>query len=438
MDDIFLVEIRLARTKWRVSEMSFGIADSFHVKQHMERHPHITLFGPLVLKNGYGSRTLLAAVGRVARQSPPVPYLIDGFEQREGMHGSVIAFPVLPSDSLRYLTSRIAEELSVISVSQNAWDEHPEKKWFHVTIANRLTQKKASEIFTALTSPVPAAGPRHIPPRGIGPGILSALSRIVPFRKQPVAFLPPLIDDAGLRITVMKGQQILAEYDLVRRRWIMNAELKDIRSWQETISWYRRQAGFEVVRPAGPSGEEIFVIADLHFGHANIIRYCSRPFLFSDVRVMDEVLTRNWNCTVGPGNQVYVLGDLRYGSQAPPARQYLKNLQGSVTFIRGNHDSRELGAVPSAVLEYDGFRFLLVHDPADATDGFDGWVIHGHHHNNDLRSFPFVNIAGRRINVSAEVTGYVPVALGELCAIIRSRLATGSNEPILLRYPCVR
>jgi calcineurin-like phosphoesterase family protein len=438
MDDIFLVEIRLARTKWRISEMIFGIADSFRVKQHMERHPHITLFGPLILKEGYGPRTLLAAIGRVAYQFTPVPYLIDGFEEREGMHGSVIAFPVLPSDSLRELTSRIAEELSGISVSKNAWDERPEKKWFHVTIANLLTRKKASEIFAALTSPVPVPGPRHVSPRGIGPRILSVLTRVVPFRKQPVHFFPPLIDDTGLRITVMRGQRIFAEYDLVRRRWIRDAELKDIRSWQETLSWYRRQAGFELVRPAGPSGEETFVIADLHFGHANIIRYCSRPFLFSDAGVMDKVLIRNWNCTVGPGNRVYVLGDLRYGSQAPPARQYLKNLQGSVTFIQGNHDSRDLGAVPNARIDHDGIRFLLVHDPADAPGGFDGWVIHGHHHNNDLRSFPFVNFTERRINVSAEVTGYTPVGLGELCTLIRNRQATGNTDPVLLRYPCVR
>ncbi len=121
-----------------------------------------------------------------------------------------------------------------------------------------------------------------------------------------------------------------------------------------------------------------------------------------------------------------------------PPVSTLKTLQGSVTFIRGNHDNRDLGAVPSAVLEYDGFRFLLVHDPADAPDGFDGWVIHGHHHNNDLRNFPFVNVTRRRINVSVEVTGYVPVALRELCAIIRCRQATGDNDPILIRYPCVR
>ena len=44
--------------------------------------------------------------------------------------------------------------------------------------------------------------------------------------------------------------------------------------------------------------------AYLHLGHANIIRYCSRPFLFADPGEMDRVLIRNWNRTAGPGSRI--------------------------------------------------------------------------------------------------------------------------------------
>jgi hypothetical protein len=91
--------------------------------------------------------------------------------------------------------------------------------------------------------------------------------------------------------------------------------------------------------------------------------------------------------------------------------------------------------VPKAELTCDGIRFLLVHDPADAPADFDGWVIHGHHHNNDLRAFPFIDIAGKRVNVSAEVLGYAPVSLREICRIIREQEKAG--ETLLLRYPYV-
>ena len=57
----------------------------------------------------------------------------------------------------------------------------------------------------------------------------------------------------------------------------------------------------------------------------------------------------------------------------------------------------------------------MVHDPDDAPPAFDGWVVHGHLHDSDLRRFPFFDPASRRINVSVETAGYAPVPLSEIC-----------------------
>lgn len=40
-----------------------------------------------------------------------------------------------------------------------------------------------------------------------------------------------------------------------------------------------------------------FYIADMHFGHKNIIRYDNRPF--GSVEEMDKALIQLWNETVG-------------------------------------------------------------------------------------------------------------------------------------------
>lgn len=64
----------------------------------------------------------------------------------------------------------------------------------------------------------------------------------------------------------------------------------------------------------------------------------------------------------------------------------------------------------SELLEYQGYRFLLVHDPEDVSS-FDGWIVHGHVHNNELEKYPFINGEGRTINVSVEVINYKPVSL---------------------------
>ena len=58
----------------------------------------------------------------------------------------------------------------------------------------------------------------------------------------------------------------------------------------------------------------IFMIADTHFGHRNVIDYYARPF--QDVKEMNEVLVRNWNSAVKQKQQVFMLGDFSLSSKA--------------------------------------------------------------------------------------------------------------------------
>jgi len=435
MDETYLVEIRLARTKWRIRETIFGIARTFRFEPFMERHPHITLFGPLTLNPGTTPDQLLETIGSAAGKFDPVPFMINGWEMRQGMHGSVIAFAITPSAALKDLTRSLAGSLFPITTSLNAWDSQPEAKWFHITVANRLSPQQAASCFSWLDN-----APDNAQPAEGWKGFFGNLffqARKFLHRDRALHFPPLLLDGTGLRITVMQNEEILAEYDLLDKRWIHGDHSHDSCQWQETLGKFRRFAGFELESPKQTEEGDIFVIADLHLGHANIIRYCSRPFIFSNCAEMDAVLIRNWNCTVGTNSPVYHLGDLRYGTGAPPVSGYLEQLGGRATFITGNHDDSIPGWEKSAQVTYDGIRFFLVHDPDDAPAGFDGWVIHGHHHNNELRDFPFIDFVHRRINVSAEVIGYVPVSLRELVLRIREHADTKTGGPVILRYPYV-
>lgn len=78
-----------------------------------------------------------------------------------------------------------------------------------------------------------------------------------------------------------------------------------------------------------------FFTSDTHFGHANIIKYCERPF--KDYTHMDRVIIDNWNSVVGDTDVVYHLGDLALG---PSDRwdEILKSLNGYKVFVVGNHD----------------------------------------------------------------------------------------------------
>ena len=82
-----------------------------------------------------------------------------------------------------------------------------------------------------------------------------------------------------------------------------------------------------------------FLIADTHFGHANIIQYAKRPF--RDVTHMDEMLIRSWNQVVQGEDLVYVLGDFTLSRRKDIISALLQRLNGRKVLIMGNHDTRK-------------------------------------------------------------------------------------------------
>jgi calcineurin-like phosphoesterase family protein len=67
-----------------------------------------------------------------------------------------------------------------------------------------------------------------------------------------------------------------------------------------------------------------YYIADTHFGHANIIHLCNRPF--QNVDEMDDALIKNWNSRVTKKDTVYILGDFAFKSKSP--LEYFNQLNG--------------------------------------------------------------------------------------------------------------
>lgn len=60
--------------------------------------------------------------------------------------------------------------------------------------------------------------------------------------------------------------------------------------------------------------EHTFFTSDTHFGHANIINLCNRPF--KDVNHMNNMLVENWNSVVSDDDTVFHLGDFALGGSA--------------------------------------------------------------------------------------------------------------------------
>lgn len=81
----------------------------------------------------------------------------------------------------------------------------------------------------------------------------------------------------------------------------------------------------------------ILFTADTHFGHANIIRYCNRPF--SNPEEMDEELIKRWNSVCDAESVVYHLGDVFFGNHFHKWERILASLKFAHLYvIKGNHD----------------------------------------------------------------------------------------------------
>ena len=150
----------------------------------------------------------------------------------------------------------------------------------------------------------------------------------------------------------------------------------------------------------------IYITADHHFGHANIIKHCDRPF--DTVAEMDECLADNWNGVVGPNDTVYHLGDLVCYSNRRP------KLNGNITLVWGNHDKAASRRLARDVVQYleiviGGREIVLFHYPIFSWRGKNHGSIHlyGHSHRHQ------VLMGCRAFNVGVDNWSYTPMAIEE-------------------------
>lgn len=194
--------------------------------------------------------------------------------------------------------------------------------------------------------------------------------------------------------------------------------------------------------------------ADLHFGHANIIQYCERPFV--DVDSMNDALIDGWNNSVKPADTVWVLGDVALG-RIDATLELVGDLYGHKMLLAGNHDrcwfghgskatgwiERYLDAGFAEVQQgeikiavgrrsvlgshfpyrgdsHDHDRFVE-HRPVDQGE----WLLHGHVHERWRQR-------GRMINVGVDTWDYRPASEAEVDALIEAGPA--DRDPLPSRH----
>jgi metallophosphoesterase len=81
-----------------------------------------------------------------------------------------------------------------------------------------------------------------------------------------------------------------------------------------------------------------YFTSDLHFGHANIMKFHPNFRKFQNINDMDNTLIRLWNSRVNPCDEVYNLGDVSFHKDFEQTLKILKRLNGKHVLILGNHD----------------------------------------------------------------------------------------------------
>lgn len=173
-----------------------------------------------------------------------------------------------------------------------------------------------------------------------------------------------------------------------------------------------------------------FFISDTHFGHANIIRYCNRPF--SSVAEMDETMIANWNAVVGIDDDVHIDGDFCSYRDGRAAAVFYR-LNGRKHLTRGNHDEENdaVLALPWESVDklrdivVDRQRVTLSHYPLVTWYKASKGAVHlfGHMHGR-LRG------TQQSIDVGVDVFGFRPVTLQEAMRAMR-------KNPPMPSFPAV-
>ncbi len=386
----YLIEFRFhGKAKYELKRLIYELNRKFRISSKRVI-PHITLAGPFYTND---EKRLIGDFNNLCSRSSIMRFKVEGFSAFD--NSKVIFIYIKPSTELEKFRWSLSQTLQTYC-QLRPFDYNKEFD-FHATLAMKLPHDKFLRIKDYIQ------------------------------RKQKLNF-----DQVVIRATLLKGGFILREYDFFLRRPLVRILAKDKKVYSQTLELLKvyfenkfnpedfigepirikPKSFFEKIRDKFRKSK-IFITSDLHLDHANIIRFCKRPFL--NIEEMNKTLINNWNNTISKSDTVYFIGDLAYGRGSKPTDYWLNKLNGKIIFIKGNHDkSSKIKLYDNYIFEYKKVKFFLTHEPNDVPQDWNGWAICGHKHNNSLEEFPFINKNTKRINVSVELTKYRPVDMDEI------------------------
>lgn len=155
----------------------------------------------------------------------------------------------------------------------------------------------------------------------------------------------------------------------------------------------------------------IWVCADLHLQHKNIIRFGRKQF--GSIEDHDKYVIERYNSVVGKDDLVYILGDIGF-TPKDSLGDKVRQLHGRKILIIGNHDRLQDGDYINMgfiqVVRHPIFysnNIILSHIPVlECLNSPYTICVHGHLHNNYLTLPNF-------FNVNIELHDFLPINIKE-------------------------
>lgn len=235
--------------------------------------------------------------------------------------------------------------------------------------------------------------------------------------------------EGSCRYAVVTDAKGADERREIRNRFHSNSTVRiegeyDAEKVRKQIEWVLSDFGASLPLPPNT-----WFTSDTHFNHANIIRYCGRPFadgadgdgnaVVSEKSVadMNETIIRRWNTVVGKDDVVWHLGDFCLGDkQRETIPQLVSRLNGRINLVLGNHDRHGVKFYYDAGFNrvYDhsviiGGSVILSHVPIEGELG-PFFNVAGHVHNSPV----YKTFERNRCIVCVERHRYRPVSWSEI------------------------
>ncbi len=157
-----------------------------------------------------------------------------------------------------------------------------------------------------------------------------------------------------------------------------------------------------------------------YYGHKNVLKYCNRPY--DNVDDMNHDIIRKHNKVVSEGDKVIHVGDFTLKNTGF-AKDIIRQLNGSHTFIRGSHDKwmknhksvfhemweRKIGNYYICAGHYAAYSWPRSH--------YNSYYLYGHHHGS-------LELPNKSMDIGVDTNNYYPYSLEEVVKVLDLKTST--------------